>query len=503
MNAHSLSHRCTIAGLSAVVVLLTVAPPVRPRGRGAYYPGTGDPQIYRETKLAASDAAANDFFGASVAISGDTAVVGADSDNFAGSRFGSAYVFVRSGSTWTQQAKLTASDASAGDRFGWSVGISGDTVVVGAYLDDDAGESSGSAYVFVRSGTGWTEQAKLTASDASAGDVFGLSVAISGDRVVVGAPEDNAAGTGSGSAYVFVRSGPSWAEQTKLTASDAAADDFFGTSVAISGDTVMVGAYLDDDAGSSSGSAYVYVRSGSTWTQQTKLTASDAEAGDEFGISVAIVGDTIVVGANESFGSSDPGSAYVYVRSGTSWTEQTKLTASDAAPFDVFGRSVAISDGTVVVGAIRDDDAGTDSGSAYVYLNVTEADLVVSLGADKTSVRSGDLLTYTVTARNLGPNGALNAVITDELSSGTKFVSASANRGAVTAPQPGQAGTVTWHPGFMLNGDEVTAQIQVRVISRGSTSITNTATVFSESSDPDPDNNGASLTTDVVRGGPR
>ncbi len=261
-----------------------------------------------------------------------------DVDDDAGSESGSAYVFVRSGTTWSQQAKLTAFDAAAIDQFGYSVAISGDTAIVGAYGDDDAGSASGSAYVFVRSGTTWSQQAKLTALDAAASDQFGYSVAISGDTAIVGAYLDDDAGSASGSAYVFVRSGTTWSQQAKLTASDGAASDLFGYSVAISGDTAIVGAYGDDDAGSDSGSAYVFVRSGTTWSQQAKLTALDAAAVDCFGYSVAISGDTAIVGAylDDDAGSAS-GSAYVFVRSGTTWSQQAKLTASDGAASDQFG----------------------------------------------------------------------------------------------------------------------------------------------------------------------
>ena len=195
------------------------------------------------------------------------------------------------------------------DRFGGSVAISGDTVVVGAPRDDDAGFDSGSVYVFVRSGTTWTEEAKLTASDAAAEDEFGVSVALSGDTALVGASGDDDAGSGSGSAYVFVRNGTSWSQQVKLTASDAAAEDGFGASVALSGDTALVGASGDDGTGVSSGSAYVFVRNGTSWIQQAKLTASDAAAIDYFGYSVALSGETALVGAPFNDG---VGSAYAY-----------------------------------------------------------------------------------------------------------------------------------------------------------------------------------------------
>ncbi|MEP5255318.1 MAG: T9SS type A sorting domain-containing protein [Winogradskyella arenosi] len=317
----------------------------------------------------ASDGAAYDQFGNSVAIDGDYAIVGAYGNDDAGSESGSAYIYMRSGNTWIEQAKLTASDAADGDRFGFSVAIAGDYAIVGAYLDDDAGSESGSAYIFMRSGNSWTEQAKLTASDAAYDDEFGRSVAIAGDYAIVGAYRDNDAGGDSGSAYIFIRSGNSWTEQTKLTASDAAGGDEFGFSVAIAGDYAIVGAYKDDDAGSHSGSAYIFMRSGNSWTEQTKLTASDAAESDRFGYSVAIAGDYAIVGANyDDDAGSNSGSAYIFKRSGNSWTEQAKLTASDAAYGDIFGWSVAIKDEYAIIGAVLSDDAGYyDSGSAYIF----------------------------------------------------------------------------------------------------------------------------------------
>ncbi|MCP4545787.1 MAG: DUF11 domain-containing protein [bacterium] len=353
-----------------------------------------------QQKLTASDAAAGDEFGHSVRISGDTIVIGALYDDDVGSDSGSAYVFVRNGTTWTEQQKLTASDAAADDRFGNSVGISGDTVVVGAYLDDDAGIDSGSAYVFVRSGTTWTEQQKLTASDAAADDLFGESVGISGDTIVLGAPHDDDAGSISGSTYVFVRSGTTWTEQQKLTASDAAADDLFGQSVGISGDTVVVGADRDDDAGSDSGSAYVFVRSGPTWTEQQKLTASDAAADDRFGSLVGISGDTVVVGAYlEDTAGNDSGAAYVFVRSSPTWTEQQKLTASDAAADDWFGYSVGISGDTVVVGAYSDDNA-------YIY-ELSIPALTLTAPGTPASFVSSDTLTLEWSSLNTDPGDAM------------------------------------------------------------------------------------------------
>jgi len=328
----------------------------------------------QQAKLTASDAAAKDWFGVSVSVSGDTAVIGAYHDDHAGKTdAGSAYVFVRSGEVWTQEAKLTAPDAAAPDLFGASVSVSGDTAVIGAYQDSHTdGTAVGSAYVFVRSGGVWTQQAKLTASDAVAADYFGGSVSISGDTAVIGASGyDHADGTDAGSAYVFVRSGGVWTEQAKLTASDAAGSNWLGQSVSVSGDTATIGAPADDHVvGANAGSVYVFVRSGGVWTQQAKLTASDAAAYDWFGHSVSVSGDTATIGAwwDNHAGGTGAGSAYMFVRSGGVWTQQAKLTASDAAAHDYFGYSVSVSGDTAVIGAYGDDHAGgTNAGSAYVF----------------------------------------------------------------------------------------------------------------------------------------
>ena len=331
-----------------------------------------DPTSPLENKLTASDGASSDRFGISVSIGGDTAVIGArldDDDN--GSNSGSAYVYVRSNGVWSEQVKLTASDGAAGDNFGYSVSIDGDTAVISARFDDDNGSNSGSAYVYVRSNGVWSEQAKLTASDGAADDYFGNSVSIDGDTVVIGAYFDDDNDYNSGSAYVYVRSNGVWSEQAKLTASDGASSDSFGYSVSIDGDTAVISAHADDDNGYNSGSAYVYVRSNGVWSEQAKLTASDGTSSDIFGNSVSIDGDTAVIGArldDDDDNGSDSGSAYVYVRSNGVWTEQAKLTASDGASSDYFGSSVSIDGDRAVIGAYFDDDNGSYSGSAYVYV---------------------------------------------------------------------------------------------------------------------------------------
>ena len=331
----------------------------------------------QQQQLTASDGGAYDYFGSMVAISGDTAIIGADRDDIGtNTDQGSAYVFVRSGTAWSQQRKLTASDGAADDDFGSSVSISGDTAVIGADKDDvETNMNQGSAYIFVRSGTTWSQQQQLTASDGGELEYFGCDVAISGDTAVVGTRLDNVgANSYQSSAYVFVRSGTTWSQQQKLTASDGAAGDQFGYSVSISGGTVVVGAPFDNvGANTDQGSAYVFVRSGTAWSQQRKLTASDGAAHDYSGFSVSISGDTVVIGAylDDVGTKTDQGSAYVFVRSGTAWSQQQKLTASDGAASDVFGNSVAISGDTIIVGAVH-DDVGTnrDQGSAYIFCSL-------------------------------------------------------------------------------------------------------------------------------------
>lgn len=259
---------------------------------------------------------------------------------------------------------LTASDASAGDQLGTCVAIDGDTVVAGA-LGDDA--LRGAAYVFVRAGTVWSEQQKLTALDGAANDEFGGSVGVNGQSAIVGAEGDDSS---RGSAYVFVRSGITWSEQQKLTATDGALRDHFGHSVAISGQDAIVGAIQDEIGGAVRGSAYIFTRTGSVWSEQQKLLASDGAVNDKFGASVAIAGDSAMVGANgdDTAVDSDRGGVYHFRRSGTAWTEQQKLTASDGATNDNFGSSVAISADAVIVGGYLDDSAGgLDQGSAYAF----------------------------------------------------------------------------------------------------------------------------------------
>jgi hypothetical protein len=397
---------------------------IRVDDANARYPVTVDP-VAQQVYLKASNTGAYDNFGHAVAISGDTAVVGAPSEGSGATGIngnqadesaassGAAYVFVRNAGVWTQQAYLKPSNTGDLDQFGWSVAISGDTIVVGAYLEDSEatgvnGNASlngaplaGAAYVFVRSAGTWTQQAYLKASNTEASDLFGAAVAVSGNTIVVGANRESSAATGvggsgannsaplSGAAYVFFRSGAAWTQQAYLKASDTAAGAEFGSSVGISGETVVVGAPL---AGGDTGAVHVFTRSGATWSHQAKLLASNAAAGARFGFAVGISGESLVAGArgegsaatgvngNPAVGSApDAGAAYVFTRSGTAWSQQAYLKASNTGAGDGFGEAVAIDGETVVVGAFAEDgaasgidgdgssNAASAAGAAYVF----------------------------------------------------------------------------------------------------------------------------------------
>lgn len=323
-------------------------------------------------KLVASDGMPSDRFGVSVAVSGDTALVGAPTED---AERGAAYVFTRVDGIWTEQAKLIASDGRSLRKFGYSVALAGDIAVVGGSTgviggsEQHADRTPGSAYVFKRVGNNWIEQTKLTAGpDAATGDDFGTTVAVSGDAVVVGA----GGVAGGGAAYVFAWDGGRWAQQAKLTAgADAAAGDRFGFSVAVAGDIAVVGSQFDDvGSNANQGSAYVFRRDGTRWSQEANLTASDGAADDNFGFSVAASTDTVVVGAwhDDVSDNPDQGSAYVFARESTGWIEQDQLVASDGAGGDEFGRSAAVSGHTALVGAQRDSTGdNVQHGSAYVF----------------------------------------------------------------------------------------------------------------------------------------
>ncbi|CCO20397.1 predicted protein [Bathycoccus prasinos] len=342
--------------------------------------GTDDSTWTETKKLTVSDGEENDHFGRSIAFDGNTALIGVEGI--------AVYVFTRTGtddSTWTETKKLTASDGAYGDSFGTSIAFDGNTALIGAIGDDDKGYESGSVYGFTRTGTDdstWTETKKLTASDCGNNRMFGSLIAFHGNTALLGATFDDA-----GSVYVFTRTGTddsTWTETKKLTVSDDEEEDYwgdypsyFGRSIAFDGNTALIGATGIDHPGDLkcySAAVYVFTRTGtddSTWTETKKLTASDGACRDSFGRLIAFDGITALIGAiGVDDNGSDSGSVYVFTRTGTddsTWTETKKLTASDGEENDHFGPSIAFDGNTALIGATGDDDKGYESGSVYVF----------------------------------------------------------------------------------------------------------------------------------------
>jgi hypothetical protein len=394
-------------------------------GAAYVFTRSGDSWSLQAT-LKASNAEPGDTFGFDVAISGDTLVVGAekedssatgvngDQNDNSATDSGAAYVFVRNGTTWSQQAYIKASNTGENDHFARSVAIDGDTLVVAASGEqsnatgingdqtDNSLNKAGAVYVFTRSGTQWSQQAYLKASNPDAQDKFGFVLGISGDTLVVTAEQESSNATGingdqnnnlapfSGAAYVFTRAGTTWSQQAYIKASNTdSADEFGRTGASISGNTLVVGAPhedskatgidgdQDDNSAPSSGAVYVYTRSGTEWSQQAYLKASNTDDEDLFGYSVALSGDSLVVGAWRAV--SGAGAAYLFTRNGTMWSQQDYLKASNTEADDNFGNAVAISGHTVVVAAIVEDSSATgvngdqsnnsaeNSGAAYVF----------------------------------------------------------------------------------------------------------------------------------------
>jgi hypothetical protein len=420
---------------------------------GAVYVFTRNGAMWiQQAYLKASNTGADDWFGSSVALSDDgstlavgayaedsaaTGIGGNQTDNATGNA-GAVYVFTRSGTMWSQQAYVKASNTGQNDSFGRSVALSGDgsTLAVGAYGEasatfgvggnqaDNSAGNAGAVYVFTRSGSTWGQQAYVKASNTDAGDYFGWSVALSdnGSTMAVGAYAETSATTGingnqadnsaynAGAVYVFTRSGATWSQQAYVKASNTGVYDYFGLRVALSGDgtTLAVGAQNEasaatgiggDQASNSAadaGAVYVFTRSGTTWSQQAYVKASNTGAGDRFGISVALSGDgstlavsaeledsaaTGIGGDQTSNSATEAGAVYVFKRSGTAWSQQAYVKASNTGAGDGFGVSVGLtSDGaTLVVGAFNEasaatgiggnqaDNSATAAGAAYLF----------------------------------------------------------------------------------------------------------------------------------------
>jgi len=319
-------------------------------------------------ELLASDSAPHDNYGIVVALSSDTAVIGAPFDSTRSFNAGSAYVYKHSNGAWSLQQKLQANDGAPGDQYGWSIALQGNTLLIGARFDDDRGFNSGSIYAYTRIDNTWVERQKFSAPDGSVNDQYGFTISLDGDVAFIGAPLDDDNGFESGSVYIYHRIAGLWSVEKKFTAHDGEPGDQFGWSVALSASSALIGARFDDDEAFNSGSAYLYNRTAQTWHMKQKFTAIDAAVNDQFGWTVALDDNTAVIGArfNDDMGINS-GSAYVYTLSDKEWSLQQKLIASDGEPGNQYSWAIALDGDKLIIGAPFDNYEEAISGSSYVY----------------------------------------------------------------------------------------------------------------------------------------
>jgi hypothetical protein len=324
-----------------------------------------------QTIILSKDSQAEDYFGYSAAIDGNTLLVGAHKVDIADEKdAGAAYVYVLGDNGWHQQAKLVAEPFFAGDTLGGNVALKSDMAMLGAMRRDDKGKDSGAVISFVRQSNNWQQKQIITAPDAKPSDAFGQSIALTENYLVIGAPRNDALGEDSGAAYIYKRENDFWHYQTKITANDSKKGDLFGISVAIDGNTILVGADLHDEKAENAGAVYVYVLDRGVWQQEAKLIASDAGKTDIFGVRVALSDNTALISARrddiDGVGV-DAGSAYIFERKGRTWTQKAKLITPDGMADDRFGRGVALSADRAIISAMNHDSNGLDTGAIYVY----------------------------------------------------------------------------------------------------------------------------------------
>jgi hypothetical protein len=392
------------------------------------YVRDADTWVFQQ-KLTPSNPAADDNFGASIALSGDTVFVGAvDSMVYVGK----AYVFTRTGTTWTQQTQINSPDASIGDVFGAAVKLVDGVAYIGAL--NEAGE--GAVYRYTGSGATWTMVQKLTASDGASTDLFGASLAVQGDQMLIGAPGKNNGNVGfAGAVYVFERDGGgNWSELQKLTHADPVEDDLFGWSVALDGTSAIIGAPQSNSESvftDGSGKAYYFSTNGTTWTQTQKLTQSDATPEERFGWQVILVGDTAYIsddGADEpgiGVGRQSPildvGAVYTFTRTSNTWTQQSKLSPEEIVTDKEFGGSFALIGDTLLVGSPgTNDELGEDFGEVYVYREDPSVTATPSLTLVPSSTPTGTLTatptaTLTSTPDTPTPNLLVNGGFEDDI----------------------------------------------------------------------------------------
>ena len=348
---------------------------------------TGDIIIdwMQQEKLIPSDGTIGDEFSYSTCIDGDYAIIGARFAEGNKDGSGAAYIFKRNGTTWYEEQKLVPSDGAGGDRFGVTVSIDNEYAVVGSFKNAVNGVRKGAVYVYKRYGTTWVEEQKLVASDGGAGDKFGSGIQIDEDYIVVGSHVHDYNEHDIGAAYVFKRNGSTWHEQQKLLASDGQEEDEFGGSVSLDGDYIVIGAAMDEKSGANHGASYVFKRDGTNWIEEQKLTASDGESGDDFGVRVSIDEKIIAIGAwKDVHNGSRSGSAYIFERDGTTWVEEQKLVASDAASGDWFGHSLILDGNYMIIGAPGDE---SHTGSAYIFtIPIIEVSIDIKPGSYPNSI---------------------------------------------------------------------------------------------------------------------
>jgi len=346
-------------------------------GNGAVYFFHFQDNIWRQNGAALTVRSGNNF-GHSISLENQTVIVGSTGDDNSvvneedeRGATGAAYIFRERGGRWIQTAKLLPHDTIEGDDLGWAVAINGNTAVVGSPDNSAGGPESGAAYIYAKQGEKWIKQVKLIDTVSSSEDEFGYSVAITDDTAVVGSRQDDRRGINTGSVYVYVsrtddKGETRWDKQSILTADDPAIGAQFGHAVAVDEDTIIVGAHRMDDTGIDSGAAYLFARTSDVWNQQAKITGQGTITEDLFGFTVAIDGDLTVVGAHGT--NQEAGVAFIFARDNATWRQQAKLEANDSTPGDAFGYSVAIHQQTVIIGAPKNDIAGTDAGAAYVFV---------------------------------------------------------------------------------------------------------------------------------------
>jgi len=358
---------------------------------GASLPLSAQCEFSEDQKFVPADSAPGDIYGGAVGISGDWLFNMSEWDDINGFNSGSAYIYRWNGTSWDFTQKIDPLDGMAGDNFGRSVAVQGTTALIGTHWDDtvEGGVNAGSAYIYKFDGSTWNQARKLVPFDSNPGSTFGNACAIDGNFLAVTSWRDNPSGNDSGSVYVWRFDGVEWLFDQKLVASDGASLDQFGRGVWISGNAMVIGAWRNDDDGIDSGCAYVFRYNGVDWVEEQKLRASDAEAGDNFGFSVSIDDDEILVGSHlEDSAAPDAGAAYFFRYNGSSWVEAQKVTVSDASAANRAGFAVALQNGTAIVSAHQHFDSPfTGPGAAYVFRDIggvwtEEQKLVASDGVD-------------------------------------------------------------------------------------------------------------------------